>query len=410
MPMNEQRMNAKPMSARPESDRDKRPTELNLSNWRQAPLSRWAFHHVCEIVPSEAINRGDQSTRFEHNPAAQIDDLSFIGPNAENWSLSQWRQASETDALLVTHKGQLVHEWYADDRIELNPHIIFSISKSVTATLAGVLVERGMIDPQQLITELMPELSATGYAGASLQQLLDMQVSIDFDEDYLASSGAFVEYRSATGWHPCGVDQIDSNLHDFLSTIKPGKQQHGFRFEYKSPNSDLLGWLLERASGQGLAELMSEHLWQPMGAEKDAYITVDRKGAPRSAGGLCVIPRDLMRFAEMVRCAGVADQQQVIPTSWINDCMTNGSREAWLRGESAREFPQGCYRNKWYQTGNDHSVVMAIGIHSQWIYIDPVAEVSIVKLSSQGDPLNLELDTINLQAFARVCAELYSPS
>ena len=383
-----------------------RPQQLNLSNWRQSPQSRWAFHHVREIVPSEPIYRGGRATRFESAPVSAITEVKFPGLDDATWNLQQWHDETCTDALLVAHQGRLVHEWYAHGQIEKNPHIVFSVSKSITPTLAGVLVEQGLIDPSRPVVEYIPELAGSGFEGASLQQVLDMQVSIDFEEDYLATSGVFVDYRTATAWHPCAPDEIDNNLHDFLASLKPGGGAHGEKFQYRSPNSDLLGWVLERASGKRLAQLLSEYLWQPMGAEKNGYITVDRKGAPRSAGGICVLPRDLLRFGEMVRLQGYANEQQVIPAAWIEDCSDGGSLEAWKRGESAKEFPAGQYRNKWYQTGDDHRVMLAIGIHSQWIYIDRVSEVTIVKLSAQAMPLRIDLDSINLGAFASICAVL----
>ena len=111
-----------------------------------------------------------------------------------------------------------------------------------------------------------------------------------------------------------------------------------------------------------------------------------------------------MRFGELVRNRGYANGQQVIPERWIEDCSDGGSREAWERGESAKEFPAGSYRNKWYQTGNEHRAMLAIGIHSQWIYINPVTEVTIVKLSSQDAPLRIDLDNTNMQAFANISA------
>jgi CubicO group peptidase (beta-lactamase class C family) len=233
-----------------------------------------------------------------------------------------------------------------------------------------------------------------------------MVVRIDFVEDYKATEGKFVEYRTSTAWHPCEVGAIDQGLHDFLRTLGRAEGEHGEVWQYKSPNSDLLGWVLERASGERLAELMSKHLWQPMGAEKNGYITVDRKGAARTAGGICVIPRDLLRFGELVRNRGYANGQQVIPGWWIDDCSQGGNREAWQCGESSKEFPDGRYRNKWYQTGNEHQAMLAIGIHSQWIYIDPVSEVTIVKLSSQDEPLRLDLDEVHQQAFAAISAVL----
>ena len=271
-------------------------------------------------------------------------------------------------------------------------------------SLAGVLVEQGLLDPARPVIEYIPELADSGYRDATVQHVLDMVVCIDFVEDYLGTSGKFIEYRTATAWHPCEVDAIDQNLHDFLCTLQRAEGDHGQVWQYRSPNSDLLGWILERVSGERLAGLMSKYLWQPMGAEKNAYITVDRKGAPRTAGGICVVPRDLLRVGELVRNRGYANGQQVIPASWIDDCSDGGSLEAWQRGESSKEFAAGSYRNKWYQTGNEHRVMLAIGIHSQWVYVNPVTEVTIVKLSAQDEPLRPELDNINLQAFTNISA------
>ncbi|HUV20626.1 MAG TPA: serine hydrolase [Gammaproteobacteria bacterium] len=379
-----------------------RPAELNLSNWRLPGNSRWAFHHVREIIASEEIARGDAVDRLDSEIDPAVAALTLAGLGGADWSLQRWLDESSSDALLVAHRGKLVHEWYADEAIEENPFILFSVSKSMTATLAGVLVEQGLLDTSKGLVDYIPELAASGYCDASVQQLLDMVVSIDFNEDYLATSGNYLDYRTATAWHPCAVDAIDQNLHDFLCSLGRGNGAHGVRYEYKSPNSDLLGWVLERASGVRLASLFSRYLWQPMGAEANAYITVDRKGNPRAAGGLCARPRDLLRFAELVRNRGYANGRQVIPQSWIEDCSDGGSLETWRVGESSKEFPAGSYRNKWYQTGNEHRVMLAIGIHSQWIYINPVTEVTVVKLSSQDEPLRLDLDDINLQAFTRI--------
>ena len=328
-----------------------RPETLNLSNWRLPGNGRWAFHHVCEIIPSEVVNSPMETAVLEPMPIAGIADLTLPGLDSAEWPLAQWLDETSGDALLVAHRGKLVHEWYVDADIEVNPHIVFSVSKSITATLAGVLVGQGLLDPARPVIDYLPELADSGYCDASLQQVLDMAVNIDFTEDYLATSGPFVDYRTATGWHPCAVDAIDQNLHDFLCTLKKGSSEHGVRFEYKSPNSDLLGWVLERVSGERLASLLSRYLWQPMGAEANGYVTVDRKGNPRSAGGICVLPRDLLRFAELVRNQGHANGRQVVPAAWIADCNDGGSVDVWERGESAKEFPRGSYRNKWYQTG-----------------------------------------------------------
>ncbi len=381
-----------------------RPRSLNLANWRQPPHGRWAFHHVREILPSESISRGDAASQLASAPSAALDDLRTPGPAGDEITLADWLGLSNSDALLVAHRGRLVHEWYVEPAIETHPHIVFSISKSITGTLAGVLVAQGSFDPARMVVDYIPELAESGYRDARVQHVLDMAVRIEFTEDYVATSGPYIDYRTATAWHPCPVDAIDQNTHDFLASLARADGDHGEVWQYKSPNSDLLGWLLERASGARAAELLTRHLWQPLGAEADAYITVDRKGAARTAGGLCVVPRDLLRFAEMVRNDGAVDGRQVIPAAWIDDCRNGGSHDAWRRGESVKEFPRGRYRNKWYNSGDDHATMLAIGIHGQWIYIDPVAEVTIVMLSAQDEPLRADLDNVNLRAFANIAA------
>ena len=380
-----------------------RPDQLNLSNWRQSPYSQWSFHHVREVVPTENIPAARETVADWPVAEHRLDQLSFEGANAEPWSLDQLHQSTCTDALLIAHQGKLVHEWYAHDDMGRQPHIVFSVSKSITATLAGVLVEQGLLDPGKPVLDYLPVLGESAYADCSVQQVLDMTVSLDFDEIYTATEGKFVEYRISTGWHPGAIDQIDLGLHDFLISLKRGNDPHGQVFEYKSPNSDLLGWILETVAGERLANLFAKYLWQPMGAEADACITLDRKGAARSAGGFCAIPRDLLRFGELMRNQGRVADRQVIPEAWVEDCRAGGDPEAWQRGVTVERFPNGSYRNKWYQTGNDHRAFCATGIHSQWIYIDPIDEVVIVKLSCQPDPLNAQLGSANLRSFEAIC-------
>jgi len=383
----------------------RRSPAMNLSNWRQSPYSQWSFHHVREVIPTEPVLARRCAASEWQTDRRPLNSLEFEGRAGETWSLQQLFQATSTDALLVACRGKLVHEWYAHDDIERLPHIVFSVSKSITATLAGVLVGQGLLDPAARVTDYLPELGNSAYADCSVQQVLDMTVSLDFDELYDATDGKFVEYRISTGWHPANPDQVDFCLHDFLISLAPGAGVNGRVFEYKSPNSDLLGWILESIAQERLADLFSKHLWQPMRAEADAYITVDRKGAPRTAGGFCAIPRYLLRFGELMRNGGCYCDLQIIPAQWVQECREGGDHEVWKRGGAITEkFSRGSYRNKWYQTGNAHRAFCAIGIHSQWIYIDPVAEIVIVKLSSQGEPLNAELAAVNLRAFEAICA------
>jgi CubicO group peptidase (beta-lactamase class C family) len=224
-------------------------------------------------------------------------------------------------------------------------------------------------------------------------------VSIDIEETYLDPDSAYGRYRKATLWNPGGGSE---SLLTFLMTLPRLPGPHGEVFRYRSPNSDLLGIVVERATGERLPDLMREKLWPPLGAKSAAFVPVDMEGAARAAGGKAMAPRDLARVGEMMRQGGVADGRRIVPETWVRDTISAGSAEAWRRGAMAFLFPQGRYRNKWYQTGD--GAFCGIGIHGQWLYVDPKSEVVIAKLSSQPEPVDDALD-LEIVAFLKaLCA------
>jgi hypothetical protein len=312
-----------------------------------------------------------------------------------------------TDGFLVLHKGRVALEWYGNGLSAGDPHIVFSISKSITGILAGILVKRGQLDPDAPVLRYIPEAAGSAYADCTVRHVLDMNVGIEFVENYLDTTGDFARYRAATGWNPVDNPALSTDLRSFLVTLRRDANPHGAKFHYVSPNSDLLGWILERAGGMPYARLLTELIWQKLGAEADAHVTVDRAGAARSAGGICVTLRDLARFGDMVRNYGRAGDQQVVPRGWIEDILENGDQRPWLATETAAKFlPAGRYRSQWYIVGNDSGAYCAIGIHGQWLYIDPKAEMVIARLSSAPLPLDDATDRLLLAAFAAIADAL----
>ena len=382
-----------------------RPLGVSLGNWRESPNHRWAFHHIREIIPTENIAASGAADALL-NANGSLLNLNNVDADTGNRSLCDFLVDTSTDALVVLHRGKSVLEWYAEHYSPTAPHIVFSVSKSITATLAGAIVAQNLLDPAAPVTHYLPEARDSAYGDCTVQHVLDMTVSVDFDESYLDTHGQFARYRTATGWNPVTAGSENIYLHDFLLTLRRGDVPHGRIFHYISPNSDLLGWILERASQQRIATLLHRYIWQPMGAETDAYLTVDRTGAPRTAGGICAIPRDLARFGELMRRHGARGDQQIVAADWVEDCTQNGNRDAWRRGSFAHLLPDGRYRNQWYQTGYQSNAYFALGIHGQWIYVDPSHEAVIVKLSAQAEPVSDTFDLMTLRAFAAICEAL----
>ncbi len=371
----------------------------DLSNWRTAPHNRWSFFHVDELLPVASIAKGEAS-ELQHGAAL---DLGKVMSGTR--SVTDFLQHTSTDGILVLHRGKIVAETYLNMK-DTSRHILFSVSKSLTGTLAGILVAEGKLDPDAPVMKYLPEVKDSGYGDCTLRHVLDMTVDIDFEENYLDTKGDFARYRVSTGWNPPNPALAEEGLHDFLTTVKPGQSRHGEKFTYLSPNSDLLGWILERASGLRVAQLLSEKIWKPIGAERDAFITIDKKGGARTAGGINASLRDLARFAELMRNGGEAYGKQIVPSKWVKDIRDNGSRDAWSRGSMTHLFPQGCYRAKWYKANDTAGSFYAMGIHGQWIYVNPQAEVIAVKFSSQPDPLNDAMDLQTIEAFAAIAREL----
>lgn len=377
--------------------------EATLANWRQHPYSVWGFTHVDCLLPVARV----AAARAAPLPRAATLELSSLRLDwdGKRMSAQEVLSRTHTDGFLVLKQGAVVAEHYVrqcpDDR-----HIIFSVSKSVTATLAGVLVEQGLLDPEAPVLEYVPEAKGSAYADCTLRQVLDMTVSIRFTEDYIDPAGDVARYRAAMGWNPPDPLMGEDGLHRFITGLQRAEHSHGHRFHYVSPNSDMLGWIMERASGETFASLLSRHVWQPMGMAHDAFITLDAQGAPRTAGGLCVSLEDLARFADMMRGRGVAHGRRIIPESWVHDILHAGDPQAWSRGDMAALFPQGRYRSKWYVPEPSSNVLCAIGIHGQWIYVDVEAEMVAVKQSSQPVPADDAMDRRTLALFRALAREL----
>jgi CubicO group peptidase (beta-lactamase class C family) len=355
---------------------------VNLANWRTSPFNRWSFQNAGELVPSARI----EAMGGAEQPAQDMNGLLTQKiPTGE--TVAAFLARSDTDALTVMKGGKTVGDWFAPHMTFGAPHIIFSISKSLTAILAGILSGEGKLDLEAPVIDYLPEAAGSAYGDATVRHVLDMVVSVDIEESYLDPDSAYGRYRKATLWNPGGGSE---SLKSFLLTLPRLDGPHGDIFRYRSPNSDLLGILVERASGQRVCDLMREKLWLPLGARSDAFVTVDQEGTARTAGGMSVTPRDLARVGEMMRQGGRADGRRVLPEAWVRDTTSGGSTQAWQRGSMVSLFPNGRYRNKWYQVGD--GAFCGIGIHGQWLYVDPESETVIVKMSSQPEPVDDPLD------------------
>lgn len=382
--------------------------QVTLANWRKNPFSRWAFRNVRQLLPTAPIKPGTASPPLRED-LRDIEIISFEGLDGRETTVRDARLASFTDGMLVLRGGRIVSEWYHNGLDAETSHICFSVSKSILGTLAGVLTEREIIDPDALVIDYLPEMKGSAYETAKVRHLLDMTVSTSYHEEFNNPSQDLLRYRAATGWDPQQQGMPSPDLRKFLPTIPLGSDPHGAKVNYVTPNTDTLGWLFERASGRPYAQLVSEFVWAPMGAEAEANMTLDPFGMARPGGGISATLRDLARFGEMMRRRGFANGRQVVPGWWVDDIRRNGSVEAWKQGCMTDAFPVAQYRSKWYNLGAPGSAIFfGVGIHGQWIYIDERAETVIARFSSQPDPMDLPLDHMWLRGYDAIARRFSS--
>jgi CubicO group peptidase (beta-lactamase class C family) len=384
------------------------PAGISLDNWQSAPYSHWSFQHVEDFVPTAVISRGTGPSAALPAASSPVAEIELTSTDSVATTVGAVMAATATDGWAVAHRGSMVAEEYLDGFRAETRHLLFSVSKSLVAVVLGALHGAGAIEPDAPVTTYVPALANCGYAGATVRHLLDMRSGIAFSDDYLHPTAEIHRLDEAMGWAPRSSPDVPSTLRDFLLTLRQ-KSAHGGAFEYRSCETDVLGWICEVAGGQRMPELMSELLWSRIGARCDATIAVDSDGTGFFDGGISACLTDMIRFGSLFLQDGVSlTGQQVVPAAWIADTFDGGpdSRQAFAASAGTNHMPGGMYRNQVWFPYPGSNVVLCQGMCGQMIYVNRAAEVAAAKLSTQpdaGDPQML-LDT--LRAFDAVAHEL----
>jgi len=387
------------------------PPELRItnpdSNFFSFPKLRWSVCHLREFLPTEQVSRGlGAPNSFGYALDPLIDDVIFtpLGDDEEmTWEESLY--ANYTDGMLILHEGKIVYERYFGCLDETGQHAAMSMTKSFTGTLAEILVAEGTLDETALVQDIIPDLSESAFGSATVRQVMDMTTAIQFSEDYGDPNADIWIYNAAASPFPRGEDYSGPNGYfEYLQTVGPDPRdgiEHGDEFHYRTVNSDVLGWLVSRASGMEVTDLLSERIWSRMGAEQDAYMTVDAIGTPFAGGGLSAGLRDLGRFGQLVLNGGELNGDALFPEAVVESIRGGGDRQVFeAAGYTA--LAGGSYRSQWWVFHNDNGAFAARGVHGQTIYIDPTAQMVIVRFASFPIAFNSHIDPTSLPAYEAV--------
>ncbi|MBC3884963.1 serine hydrolase [Undibacterium sp. FT31W] len=370
----------------------------NGSNY-QFPRTRWSFSHGRELGPTMNVWHGNGPVSALPTVYRDIEQLHFTDENKADSTWADMLQNTYTDSVLVMHKGKVIYEKYFGISKPYLPHIAMSVTKSFVGTLAATLAEEGKLDPSAPVIQYVPELKDSAYGDATVRQVMDMTIGVKYSEAYADPKAEIWDYARAGGMLPVAPTYDGPrSFYDFLVRLKK-EGEHGEAFAYKTVNAEVLGWIVRRASGQSLSDLLSERIWQKLGTENDAYFSVDHLGTEQGGGGLNLTLRDMARFGEMMRLNGRWNGQQIIPAAVVQD-IRRGADPAKFAKAGYITLPGYSYHNMWWIGHNAHQTFEARGIHGQRIYIDPVAEMVIVKFSSHPLAANPVTDPVTYRAFS----------
>lgn len=358
-------------------------TSRSLDTWLDTPHNRDSLHEVQRFVRTTQLERGSRPTRLlvEAKTPTGLSAMSVAVESGQEMSVADFLSLTNTDAFIVLRGDQILHEQYFGGNRPKTRHIVMSVSKSFCGMLAGILVEDGTLDLDATVTKYIPGLAGGSFGTATVRQLLDMTAAPDFDMSYLNPDAEVQAGDRAAGWRPGQPGDADGTRAFLQSLQRSGI--HGAAFQYCSATTDVLAWVLERAADVPYAELLETRIWQHVGAEADAQITVDASGTPYACAGMSMRLRDLARFGRLLLGHGRLDGTRVIPRSWIDTTASGGSFDT----SDTSNRRAGTYKNQWWVPDGKSGAMFAAGIFGQYLWIDPTTDIVIAKFSSESDPL-----------------------
>ncbi len=369
----------------------------------QFPALRYSVCHMRQFMPTTRVEAAKSNHyNFISDIDKDIDAVSFIpwdGKKSMTWkeSLSE----NYTDGIIILHKGKIVYEKYSGELKSDGVHAAMSVSKTFTGTLAALLIANGILDENKTAGDYVSELKNSAFGNATVRQILDMTTDLQYSEDY-ANPKSEVWAFSAAGNpfpKPDGYEG-PSNYFEYLQTVQ-GNGRHGDAFGYKTVNTDAMGWIISRVTGKSIPQLLSDNIWQPLGTHFDGYYQVDGAGIAFAGGGFNANLRDMAMFGEMIRNEGYFNNQQILPVSVVRDIKKGGSQKAFEKA-GYKNLKDWSYRNMWWITHNTHGAFAARGVHGQTIYIDPNAEMVIVRFASHPVAGNAANDPYSLPGYHAV--------
>ncbi|MEZ8824605.1 serine hydrolase domain-containing protein [Vibrio amylolyticus] len=380
--------------------------KIGVENWLQADVNQWTFVNTNQIIPSATVSRDFTPVADFESASTSMSDLEFVGKvdnKQQTIAINDYLEHTRTDALIVIHKGKIAYEQYFNDVEDKQRHILMSVTKSFIGTVVTELISQGKLDEQATIGSIVAPLKGTPVGKTTLRQVLDMTAGMAYSEDYADPNADVWAYISSIGLMPIPEGSTaPTSIMDYLKDMQVSTPA-GEQFNYVTPMSEVLQAVIVAATGQQFNEVLSDMIWSKIGAERDGSILVESTQQALAGTGLMLTARDMARFGQMILNDGYFNGQQILSTKTTDDIKKSGDVSKFAHYAEENAMQGFSYGNQFWHTGNENNAFTAMGVFGQYIYIDPTAEVIIVKQSSDVAPLTpyaAKNDFIALDAIA----------
>jgi len=355
------------------------------------------FRSLYLKYPSRTVPRNGPVFELTEAPQPLAETYAYQGRTKR---VDEWIDATDTTGLIVVKENAIIFEKYYRGNTGSSRTISMSVAKSIVSFLVGVAVAEGDLSSlQDPVDKYAPALKGSGYEGVALKNVLQMSSGVRFYEDYGDLKSDLVRMV---------ISFTSGSLNNFVATL-PGERQPGTYNRYVSADTQVLGMVLQGATGKNLSDYTREKLWDHLGAEFDAEWLIDPAGTEMAFGGFNAALRDYARFGLLYLNEGRNFQgRQLVPASWVRASVTPDAPHLMPgRNNPSSPFPMG-YGYQWWIPENPEGDFLAIGIYGQFIYVHPKYRVVIAKSSAYVDYNNSgdEMEFESVEAFRAIARAL----
>lgn len=355
--------------------------------WDQPEYAAMSFPSAYKFTNHYRISRGLLGSgesvltpqKWIETNSLDLAGLKGMDADGEHDLVTLLRDRLKNHAMVVLKGDKLVYQHFFDGMDKNSTHLDQSVTKSFVATLAGIAAGEGKLDMSKKVEEYLPEMKGSAFEGLSIQEVADMRSNLE-----IVPVSKFME------WDPRLTESMDwngpndSGLHgvkEYLKLIKKRTALSGVKYLYQSSNTELLGMVVEKATGVKLADYLEDKIWKRVGAENDAFWMSGPDGYAVASGGLNISTRDLARIGMVILNDGKNYlNEHIIPKAFL-DAVWEGNdtvRAAWKKGKETALVSDGWYKDQYRVfTIDGHKILVMIGIHGQVMAMEKKSGVVI---------------------------------